>query len=288
MVFESISLVFQSILNPIFSPLLRMPFLLSIILISFLISLLIVLVYKKFTNQSLMKELKEEIKELQKQMKDLRDKPQEMMKIQKRAMETNMKYMMHSLKPTLYTFIPIIIIFGWLNTHMAYYPLVEDQEFSVLLEFVEEAKGNIEFIETQDMELLNDPSQTILENQVKFVLKGKVGEYTLNFKYLPEIVSNNETDNDERGINETKNNELFSKDIIIIESDGDRVYKRPMEVFRKQSLRRITVSNQKILAFEGIPVLQDIPWVGGFGWLGSYILFSLVFSLGLRRIMKIY
>lgn len=267
MVFESISTIFQAILNPIFSPLLRMPFLLSIIIISFLISLIIVIVYKKFTNQSLMKELKEEIKELQKQMKALRDKPEEMMKVNKRAMETNMKYMMHSLRPTLITFIPIIIIFGWLNVHMAYYPLVEDQQFSILLDFVDEANGDVDFLDVQDIQVLNGNNQTILDNQAKFVLQGSAGEYTLSFKH---------------------DEESYTKDIIITASDQDRVYKRPIEVFRKQSLKSITVSNEKILAFEGIPILGSIPWIGGFGWLGSYILFSLVFSLGLRKIFKVY
>jgi uncharacterized membrane protein (DUF106 family) len=267
MVFEQISVLFQSILDPIFSPLLKIPFLLSIVIISFIISLIIVLVYKKFTNQSLMKELKEEIKELQKQMKDLRDKPQEMMKIQKRAMETNMKYMMHSLRPTLITFIPIIIIFGWLNTHMAYFPLVEDQEFSVLLDFVEEAKGDVSIMDVQDIQILNGNDHTILDNQANFVLNAKAGEYTLEFKH---------------------NNESYTKDIIITTIDQNRVYERPVEVFRKQALKKITLSNEKILAFKDIPILQSIPWIGGFGWLGSYILFSLVFSLGLRKIFKVY
>ncbi len=260
-------MVFESILNPIFSPLLKLPYLLSIILISFLISLVIVLVYKFFTNQSLMKDLKEEIKELQKQMKNLRDNPQEMMKVQKRAMDANLKYMMHSLKPTIITFIPIIIIFGWLNTHMAYYPLVQDQEFGVLLDFNEEAHGTVQIGDVQDIIVLNGNNQTILENQAKFLLKGKSGEYTLKFKY---------------------DDESYEKEILITSSADEQVYKNPAQVYRKQFLKKIIVNNKKILAFQGIPLMQDIPWVGGFGWLGSYILFSLIFSLGLRKLMKVY
>ena len=64
-------MVFDAILNPIFSPLLMLPYLLSIILISFIISLLIVLIYKKFTDQTMMKALKDEIKDLQDKMKKL-------------------------------------------------------------------------------------------------------------------------------------------------------------------------------------------------------------------------
>ena len=39
------------------------------------------------------------------------------MEVQKLAMEKNMKYMLQSLKPTLFTFIPIIFIFSWLRTY---------------------------------------------------------------------------------------------------------------------------------------------------------------------------
>jgi uncharacterized membrane protein (DUF106 family) len=259
--------VFETILNPIFSPLLRLPFLLAIVIISFIISFLMILAYKKFTDQSLMKDLKGEIKELQKEMRKLRDKPQEMMQVQKRAMETNMKYMMHSFKPMLITFIPIIIIFGWLNSHMAYFPLVEDQSFDVLMEFKEGTEGVVELVDITDIEALNDKKQTIKEDVVKFELKGATGEYTLKFMLGEEVYEN---------------------DIIIIDQGQDRVYKQPIKKFRNMKLSKLTVNNQKILAFEGIPVLSTLPWFGGFGWLGSYILFSLIFSLTLRKLFKVY
>lgn len=271
-------MVFDAILNPIFSPLLMLPYLLSIILISFIISLLIVIIYKKFTDQTMMKALKEEIKDLQDKMKKLRDNPKEMMSIQKRAMESNFKYMMHSMKPTLITFIPILIIFGWLNTHMAYYPLVEDKEFSVLLDFKEgfninntESMTFVEIMNVQDMEVLNGVNQTILDNKATFTMKGKVGEYTLKFKHINE-----------------NGDEEYTKDIIITKSIDDRVYKAPVQVNRGKIIKMITVSNEKILAFKNILLLKDIPWIKTFGWLGAYILFSILFSLGLRKLLKVY
>ena len=68
------------------------------------------------TNQELMKSLKAEIKDFQKEMKGYKDDAVKMMELQKKAMQKNMKYMKHSMKPTLFTFVPIIIIFGWLRT----------------------------------------------------------------------------------------------------------------------------------------------------------------------------
>lgn len=106
----------DSFFNLIFGSLISWSPLIAILIISFLMTLLITLAYKFFTNQELMKSLKEEMKGFQNQMKDHKDNPQKVMEIQKQALEKNMKYMMHSFKPTLFTFIPLIIIFAWLRT----------------------------------------------------------------------------------------------------------------------------------------------------------------------------
>ena len=53
--------------------------------------------------------MKDKLKGYQKQMKEIRNNPKEMMAVQKKTMELNMKYMKHSLKPTLITFLPIIL-----------------------------------------------------------------------------------------------------------------------------------------------------------------------------------
>ena len=131
-------MAFESILDPVFNPLLKMPPLLAILLISFIITLLITLVYKFTTDQKKMKKLKEEMKEHQKKIKELSKKdPQKAMQMNSEAMKGNLEYMKSSFKSTLYTLIPIIIIFGWLNTHMAYYPLLPNQEFKVTAYFTE-------------------------------------------------------------------------------------------------------------------------------------------------------
>ena len=50
--------MFESILNPIFAPLLKLPSFWSILIISLTIAVLITLVYKWMTDQHLMKTLK--------------------------------------------------------------------------------------------------------------------------------------------------------------------------------------------------------------------------------------
>ncbi len=111
-------MAFYEFLSPVMDPLMgALPSPYNLLLVSFLITGTITLVYKFLTDQNLMKELKTEMKDLQKEMKQLKDHPEKMMAVQKQVMEKNMKYMMQSLKPTLITLIPILFIFTWLRTY---------------------------------------------------------------------------------------------------------------------------------------------------------------------------
>ncbi len=93
----------------------------GLLLVSFLLTLLMTLAYKYFTDQNLMKSLKEEMKAMQNEVKGMKDQPDKMMAKQKDLMDKNLKYMKQSFKPMLITFLPMIVIFGWLR---GYYTLV--------------------------------------------------------------------------------------------------------------------------------------------------------------------
>ena len=88
---------------------------LSIIALSFLVTLAMTLVTKKFTNQSRMKELKDIQKACQIKLKDNKGNPEEMAKIQKEVMACSMELMKHSFKPMLFTFLPLIFLFWWIK-----------------------------------------------------------------------------------------------------------------------------------------------------------------------------
>ena len=258
-------MVIISLLDPIFFPLLRLPPLAAIILISFLIALVIVFAYKKFTDQDLMKRLKDEIKELQTEMKNLKDNPERMMKVQKQAMETNMKYMMKSMKPTLITFLPIIIIFGWLNAHFAFNPLVAGNEFSITAEFVEGLTGNVSITAPSGLILLNgsETTKAIYDNKVIWFLKAeKPGTYQVLFTY---------------------NGKEYQQNVIVVAEEKERRYAQPVNVFKKDLIKQITTSNGKLTPFGDFTFFGYQP-----GWLLTYILSSLVFNLGLRKWMHVY
>lgn len=110
-------MVLNSILDPVLGPVMSIPSPWNLLLVCFILTGVITILYKYLTDQKMMKELKDDMKMHQKEMKELKDNPQKMMEVQKKAMEKNMKYMLHSMKPTLFTFIPIIFIFGWLRNY---------------------------------------------------------------------------------------------------------------------------------------------------------------------------
>ncbi len=88
---------------------------LSVVALSFLITLVMTLITKKFTNQSRMKELKDIQKSCQIKIRSGNLTPEEMSKVNKQMMECSMELMKHSFKPLLITLIPLIILFWWIR-----------------------------------------------------------------------------------------------------------------------------------------------------------------------------
>ena len=246
----------MSFLDPVFGPLLQLPLFWAILILSFAVSLLITIIYKFTTNQSLMKQLKDELKEFQKEMKELKHDPSKMMAVQKKAMQTNMKYMMHSMRSTLITFLPIIFIFGWMQANLAYQPILPGEEFTAALNFQQNTAGNVTIEIPEGITLDGSTVKEVDTSTVKWVLKGKEGEYLLNFDY--------------KGMK-------YDKDIIIT---SKQAYKPVLKKINDDNLKSIQIENQPI------KILNLFGWK--VGWLGSYIIFSLIFSMVLRKIMKIY
>ncbi|MBN2052199.1 DUF106 domain-containing protein [Candidatus Woesearchaeota archaeon] len=240
--------------------LLKIPSFWAILIISFVLTLLITLVYKFTTDQKKMKNLKEEMKEYQKKIKTLsKQDPQKAMKIQQEAMKHNMDYMKSSFKSTLYTFIPIIIIFGWLNSHMAYYPLQPDQPFSVTAYFAQGHAPAASISSIPELDIIGNITQPIIDGKAVWQLKGAAGEYKLVIKY---------------------NNEEYDKPLII---SSERIYEQPELRIANSKLQKILVGNEKI---------YPLGYVNFFGWrpnwLWAYIIFSVLFSIGLRKMLKVY
>lgn len=247
------------VLNPLFGALLtKSPFLL-IVLVSLVISLIITVVYKFATNQTEMKRLKDKQKEFQQQMKELRSNPQEMMKVQKEAMKSNMDYMKHSLKATLITMLPIILIFSWMAGHLSFEPIYPGETYSVTATFAKGVTGIAELIPDEGTELTSEAKQPIENKEVTWRMKSKEGEHILIVK----------TDSVEQ-----QKKALITKELK---------YEDQISLFKGSDVEKITINYAKLKPLGGLSLFGWYP-----GWLAIYFISSIAFSLGLRKLLKVY
>lgn len=248
------------ILDPILNPLLTLHPFLIILIISLVISFASNLAYKFLTNQTLMKHLKLEVKRMQKELKGLKDKPQEFSALQKKMMAKSMEMTKHSMKPTLFTMIPILLFFGWLATNLAYMPLMPGVPFNVSLEFSSAASGNVT-LHADSLQIL-EPGRTIPidSNPIEWRVKGPAGRYILGFKH---------------------DGKLYEKKILITEKQE---YENPIDIKKDDpALEKIIVENRPLKPLGDFSIFGWRP-----GWFGLYFIISIVSSLLIRKLMKLY
>ena len=255
-------MVLEGVLDPLLSPLLSLPSWAAILVISAVITVITTLAYKYLTDQKRMKALKKEMKEYQKKLKKLsKEDPKKAMALQKEMMGKNMELMKHSFKPTLYTLIPLIIIFGWLNAHMAYHPLEPGQPFNVTLLVDDEASGNVTLSTTPALQVANDQEVTraIDGEKLLWTLRGDPGDYQLTFTHSSGVEA--------------------SQTITITSETGN--YVQPVQKLDAEPYDQLLLGNEKVRPLEGAPL------VGNWGWIGIYIVFSIALSFSLRKALGV-
>ena len=257
------------VLNPLMKPLLALGPLWAVVVLSFLISVIIVLVYKFFTKQDEMKRLKEQQKEFQKRMKELRSNPDEMMKVQKEAMKANMEYMKHSFKATLITMLPVILIFGWMNAHLAYEPIYPGETYSVTAMFNEGVSGEAELIFDEGSNLAVDKNigktsevKQKINSGATWYVESTAGEHFLTVKF----------------------NEIEQSKKVLVTTELK--YEEPISVFGDSGIKQIRINNNKLRPLGPNFTVPLFNWQPG--WLGIYIILSIVFSIVLRKLLKVY
>jgi len=108
----------DSFFNAIFGVIIEAWPLGGVLVVSFVLTLLVTIIYKYMTDQRRLKEMKDEMKDLRNQMKQHKGDQAKLMEIQKQSMQKSMEQMKHTFKPMLITFLPLIVIFSWLrNTY---------------------------------------------------------------------------------------------------------------------------------------------------------------------------
>lgn len=226
----------------------------SILILAFLITLVMNIVYKFATDQDEMKRLKKRLKNLQAKMKEHRDNPKKAMSLQKKMMSVNGQYMKKSLKPTIYTLVPLLFVFGWMASSFALAPVMPGQTVDVSVELEE---PSFVTLSAQGVDVLSQAEQETVERVASWEVSApQAGEYTLEFS--------------------TRDNGSAQTSFVVgsVAETGVSALDEPFV--------EAEVSYGKATPFGDFSIFGYRP-----GWLATYILFSVVLSVLMRKAMKL-
>ena len=243
----------------------------AIILISAFVSFVTAVVYKYTTDQKLMKQVKEDIKRLQGEIRATKE-PAKAAGMQKEMMKHSMKQMSSSTKSMFITMIPLLLLFGWMSGHLAYEPIMPGEEFTVTAQFDQNNPNgdtkarvtNITISASEGMEVLSPASQ-VFGSGVTWRLKAeKEGNYQLTYDYGYEIYR--------QSVIVTK--KFVYADPILSKSNG---------IKKGSQIEKIIVGLKSLQPFGDFSLFGYKP-----GWLATYIVSSLIFSMLVRKWLKLY
>lgn len=243
----------MAILDPILNPLLSIEPVYSIALISFVLSFVSILASKYLTNQKLMKQHRKDMKVLQKKAQEMSKKdPQKAMGLQKEMMDMNMVVMKESFKPMLITIVPFLLVFAWLNANLSYLPIEANEPFTITADLKEAGFAEINLIPDKNVTYISNQTQETVDKTATWELQGPAGTYTVRFNSSSDSVE---------------------QDLIIGET-----YETPMKAHSGSIFKKTTIGNEPLrLKLLGI----NMKWIWG------YVLFSLMFSIILRKALKV-
>jgi uncharacterized membrane protein (DUF106 family) len=244
---------FVSWLNPILYPLVHIDPLVAVIVLSFVVALCNKVAYWKFTDQSLIREYKAQLKKFQEQLKKAKDDTKKMLEIQSKMMDINMQLMTQQFKPLLITMLPVIIIFGWMSLHLAYDPLTANQPFSTQIDLVQARQISAH---SQTAQLLSEP--VLIGDTVQFTWNATLGNHTIFYS-----------------ISDGSSTRNITQRVLVDVID----YVNPLQTISDPDVRQLRVLNPSKTVFTLFGL--------DFTWFWSYVLFSILFSIAIHRLLKL-
>lgn len=103
----------SSVLNPTAGALINWNLTWGMLILIFIISIITTLAQKYLTDQATIRELKKEQREIQKEIQKFKHDPNKMMELQKEGLPLTFKIMELSMKASIFTIIPFILLFRW-------------------------------------------------------------------------------------------------------------------------------------------------------------------------------
>lgn len=246
----------------------------AIFAVSLSISLLVTLIYKLTTNQKLMKALHHEMKSLRDDIKNIKD-PSQATSLNKQLMEKTMQQMMHSMKSTFITIIPVFLIFGWLNANVAFVQISPGEEFTTSMAFAKGTEGTAS-ISSETLQIIGNATQEISNSIVAWKLKGNEGTHTITYAYGNEIYTREAIITNKWNYADPY---LEKKQALLgIINTGDKAPIKP-----DSKIERIAVDLKPVHPFGNFRLFGWQP-----GWLGTYFIFTLLLTFPTRKLLRVH
>lgn len=113
----------HAVLDPSAGKLLDWNVTIGMLLFTLIISLIITLAQKYLTDQATLREIKKEQKLLQEEMKKYKAHPEKLMELQKKQLEFIPRTFDITMRPAIYTSVPIILFFRWFHDYFTATPV---------------------------------------------------------------------------------------------------------------------------------------------------------------------
>lgn len=257
-------MVIETLINPILDPLKINPTI-TIIIVSLLMSLVITIMNKYLINQKKAKQIKDEIKDLQAELKKNPDKFGE---INKKIMKKTKEQFKLTIKSMIFSLPVALIVFAWLSSSAAYEQINPNENFDILVEFEKNTINKEVAITSENLEIINKQN---IENNILYTLKGPEGMHKVTYSYgeenyTQEILITQKWDYLDRTLQKTSG-------IIISFGEG--------EIQKDSQIKKIEVKLNSIRPLGGLSIFGWHP-----GWIASYLIFSIIFTIGLRKVFK--
>jgi uncharacterized membrane protein (DUF106 family) len=253
--FEAIGNAVNSVLEPLLS---LHPFW-AITIVALALSILITVIYKYTTNQKELKNIRDETKTIQNEMKASRSDMQKMTELNQKLLKLTSQQMKHTLKSYIFTFLPVILIFGWLQGHMAYAQIMPGEQFTTTVLFKSTTAENIT-LSAPGLEMLSPATQEISDSRAVWQLKGDAGEYALEYSYGKEV---------------------YVRDALITR-EWKYANAAPNEGISKDSnVKSITVNLKEVKPLNFLFGLQ-------LNWFWTYFILTIIMTFPLRKLLKVY
>jgi len=134
-------------------------------------------------------------------------------------------------------------------------PIVPGQEFATSVTLEENVYGEIELSVPEGIVINGASRKEVKDGEIKWLLSGDEGEYLLEYIFQGKT---------------------YSKEVLI----SQRGYEEPSKRIKDGIVKTIEIGHRqnKLLNLFGWKV----------GWLGTYIIFSIIFSILVRKVVKVY